>query len=304
MTDAAADLPDIPSASEQVLTSFRHQLAAEGLSLHTRRAYLTDAAALAAWAAPRALLALSSEDLAAYLANPQVMTKSPRSVARLQSALRHLWRGLMARGQAVQDPTIGLDTPRIGRPLPKDLSEADVDTLLAVPDVSTALGLRDKAMLELLYACGLRVSELTGLPLASLNLRGGFLRVMGKGRKERLVPLGETAADWLQRYLDEGRPVLLKGTVPALFLTQRGTAMTRENFWHLIKRYALLAGISSSVSPHTLRHAFATHLLNHGADLRVIQLLLGHSDLSTTQIYTHVARQRLQELHAQHHPRG
>ena len=204
----------------------------------------------------------------------------------------------------MQDPTIGLDTPRIGRPLPKDLSEADVDALLAVPDVSTALGLRDKAMLELLYACGLRVSELTGLPLASLNLRGGFLRVMGKGRKERLVPLGETAADWLQRYLDEGRPALVKATVAALFLTQRGTAMTRENFWHLIKRYALLAGISSTVSPHTLRHAFATHLLNHGADLRVIQLLLGHADLSTTQIYTHVARQRLQELHAQHHPRG
>ncbi|MES2909123.1 MAG: site-specific tyrosine recombinase XerD [Pseudomonadota bacterium] len=304
MTDATADLPDIPSASEQVLTSFRHQLAAEGLSLHTRRAYLTDAAALAAWAAPRALLALGSEDLAAYLASPAVMAKSPRSIARLQSALRHLWRGLMARAQAAHDPTIGLDTPRIGRPLPKDLSETDVDALLAVPDVSTALGLRDKAMLELLYACGLRVSELTGLPLASLNLRGGFLRVMGKGRKERLVPLGETAADWLQRYLDEGRPALLKTTVPALFLTQRGEAMTRENFWHLIKRYALLANISSSVSPHTLRHAFATHLLNHGADLRVIQLLLGHSDLSTTQIYTHVARQRLQELHAQHHPRG
>jgi integrase/recombinase XerD len=304
MTDAIADLPDIPSASEQVLTSFRHQLAAEGLSLHTRRAYLTDAAALAAWAAPRALLALGSEDLAAYLASPAVMAKSPRSIARLQSALRHLWRGLMARAQAVQDPTICLDTPRIGRPLPKDLSEADVDALLAAPDVTTALGLRDKAMLELLYACGLRVSELTGLPLAALNLRGGFLRVMGKGRKERLVPLGETAADWLQRYLDDGRPALVKATVPAMFLTQRGEAMTRENFWHLIKRYALLANISSSVSPHTLRHAFATHLLNHGADLRVIQLLLGHSDLSTTQIYTHVARQRLQELHAQHHPRG
>ena len=304
MTDATADLPDIPSASEQVLTSFRHQLAAEGLSLHTRRAYLTDAAALAAWAAPRALLALGSEDLAAYLASPAVMAKSPRSIARLQSALRHLWRGLMARAQAVLDPTIGLDTPRIGRPLPKDLSEADVDALLAAPDVATALGLRDKAMLELLYACGLRVSELTGLPLAALNLRGGFLRVMGKGRKERLVPLGETAADWLQRYLDAGRPALVKATVPALFLTQRGEAMTRENFWHLIKRYALLAGINSAVSPHTLRHAFATHLLNHGADLRVIQLLLGHSDLSTTQIYTHVARQRLQELHAQHHPRG
>lgn len=303
MTDAA-NLPDIPSASEQVLTSFRHQLAAEGLSLHTRRAYLTDAAALATWAAPRALLTLTSDDLATYLANPLVMAKSPRSVARLQSAVRHLWRGLMARGQAVQDPTIGLDTPRMGRPLPKDLSEADVDALLAAPDVTTALGLRDKAMLELLYACGLRVSELTGLPLAALNLRGGFLRVMGKGRKERLVPLGETAADWLQRYLDDGRPALVKATVPALFLTQRGDAMTRENFWHLIKRYALLAGVSSAVSPHTLRHAFATHLLNHGADLRVIQLLLGHSDLSTTQIYTHVARQRLQELHAQHHPRG
>ena len=303
MTDVA-NLPDIPSASEQVLTSFRHQLAAEGLSLHTRKAYLTDAAALAAWAAPRALLALTSDDLAAYLASPLVMAKNPRSVARLQSALRHLWRGLMARGQALQDPTIGLDTPRIGRPLPKDLSEADVDALLAAPDVTTVLGLRDKAMLELLYACGLRVSELTGLPLAALNLRGGFLRVMGKGRKERLVPLGETAADWLQRYLDDGRPALVKTTVPALFLTQRGEAMTRENFWHLIKRYALLAEISSSVSPHTLRHAFATHLLNHGADLRVIQLLLGHSDLSTTQIYTHVARQRLQELHAQHHPRG
>ena len=308
MTDAA-NLPDIPAASEQALTSFRHQLAAEGLSLHTRKAYLTDAAALAAWAAPRALLELTADDLAAYLASPLVMAKSPRSVARLQSALRHLWRGLMARGQALHDPTIGLDTPRIGRPLPKDLSEADVDALLAAPDVTTALGLRDKAMLELLYACGLRVSELTGLPLAALNLRGGFLRVMGKGRKERLVPMGETAADWLQRYLDDGRPALLKATplkttAPALFLTQRGEAMTRENFWHLIKRYALLAGISSSVSPHTLRHAFATHLLNHGADLRVIQLLLGHADLSTTQIYTHVARQRLQELHAQHHPRG
>lgn len=295
---------DIPTASEQVLTGFRHQLAAEGLSLHTRRAYLSDAAALAGWAAPRELLALTTDDLAAYLASESVLAKSPRSVARLQSALRHLWRGLMARGQALQDPTIGLDAPRIGRPLPKDLSEADVEALLAAPEVTTALGLRDKAMLELLYACGLRVSELTGLPLAALNLRGGFLRVMGKGRKERLVPLGETAADWLQRYLDDGRPRLVKATVPELFLTQRGEAMTRENFWHLIKRYALRAGISSRVSPHTLRHAFATHLLNHGADLRVIQLLLGHSDLSTTQIYTHVARQRLQELHAQHHPRG
>lgn len=303
MTDSVVPI-DIPSASERVLTSFRHQLAAEGLSLHTRNAYLSDAAALAAWAAPRDLLALSHDELAAYLASPEVMSKSPRSIARLQSALRHFWRGLLARNQAAQDPTIGLDSPRMGRPLPKDLSEADVEALLAAPNIATALGLRDKAMLELLYACGLRVSELTGLPLAALNLRGGFLRVMGKGSKERLVPLGETAADWLQRYLDEARPELVKGIVPALFLTQRGSAMTRENFWHLIKRYALQANITAAVSPHTLRHAFATHLLNHGADLRVIQLLLGHSDLSTTQIYTHVARQRLQELHAQHHPRG
>ena len=224
---------------------------------------------------------------------------------RLQSALRHCWRGLLARGQALQDPTVGLDAPRIGRPLPKDLSEADVEALLAVPDVALPLGLRDKAMLELLYACGLRVSELVGLPLAALNLRGGYLRVTGKGRKERLVPLGETAADWLTRYLAEARPQLQAGRgETALFLSRRGEAMTRENFWHLIRRHALQAGISAPVSPHTLRHAFATHLLNHGADLRVIQLLLGHSDLSTTQIYTHVARQRLQSLHAEHHPRG
>ncbi|PQA52214.1 site-specific tyrosine recombinase XerD [Amnimonas aquatica] len=303
MSDASQPL--VPPASDVVLTAFRHQLSAEGLSPHTRSAYVSDAAALAQWAAPRALTELLPEDLAAYLASPAVMAKSPRSVARLQSALRHCWRGLLARGQALQDPTVGLDAPRIGRPLPKDLSEADVEALLAVPDVALPLGLRDKAMLELLYACGLRVSELVGLPLAALNLRGGYLRVTGKGRKERLVPLGETAADWLTRYLAEARPQLLAGRgETALFLSRRGEAMTRENFWHLIKRHALQAGISAPVSPHTLRHAFATHLLNHGADLRVIQLLLGHSDLSTTQIYTHVARQRLQSLHAEHHPRG
>lgn len=295
----------MPAASDAALTTFRHQLSAEGLSAHTRSAYVSDVAALAQWAAPTALLALSPEDLANYLASPAVMTKSPRSVARLQSALRHFWRGLTTRNLATQDPTIGLDTPRIGRGLPKDLSEADVDKLLSMPDTKGELGLRDKAMLEVLYACGLRVTELVGLPLAAVNLRGGYLRVMGKGHKERLVPLGETAVDWLQRYLDEARPALTAGHIEsALFLSRRGGAMTRENFWHLIKRYAGLAEIASTVSPHTLRHAFATHLLNHGADLRVIQLLLGHSDLSTTQIYTHVARQRLQSLHAEHHPRG
>ncbi|MEL0028085.1 MAG: tyrosine-type recombinase/integrase, partial [Perlucidibaca sp.] len=198
--------PQIPPASEQVLTAFRHQLSAEGLSPHTRLAYVGDVAALAQWAAPRALTMLQPEDLARYLASPGVTCKSPRSIARLQSALRHCWRGLLARGQAGQDATVGLDSPRMGRPLPKDLSEADVEALLAVPDIDQPLGLRDKAMLELLYACGLRVSELVGLPLAAINLRGGYLRVTGKGNKERLVPLGETAADWLQRYLGEARP--------------------------------------------------------------------------------------------------
>lgn len=295
----------MPAASDAALTAFRHQLAAEGLSPHTRSAYVSDAAALAQWAAPKALTALGTDDLAAYLASPQVMQKSPRSIARLQSALRHCWRGLLARGRVASDPTIGLDTPRIGRALPKDLSEADVDALLAAPDLSTAIGLRDKAMLELLYACGLRVTELVGLPLAAVNLHAGYVRVRGKGQKERLVPMGEQAVGWVQRYIAEARGVLVHDiSVPALFVTARGAGMTRENFWHLIKRYALQAGIRSAVSPHTLRHAFATHLLNHGADLRVIQLLLGHSDLSTTQIYTHVARERLQQLHAQHHPRG
>lgn len=295
----------MPPASDAALTAFRHQLAAEGLSQHTRRAYVSDAAALANWAAPKALTALTTDDLAAYLASPQVMQKSPRSIARLQSALRHCWRGLLTRGSVANDPTIGLDTPRIGRALPKDLSEADVDALLAAPDTETLMGLRDKAMLELLYACGLRVSELVGLPLAALNLSAGYLRVKGKGEKERLVPMGENAVIWIQRYIGEARGELVRDiSVPALFVTARGGGMTRENFWHLIKRYALMANITSNVSPHTLRHAFATHLLNHGADLRVIQLLLGHSDLSTTQIYTHVARERLQQLHAEHHPRG
>ncbi len=295
----------MPPASDAALTAFRHQLAAEGLSQHTRRAYVSDAAALANWAAPKALTALTTDDLAAYLASPQVMQKSPRSIARLQSSLRHCWRGLLARGSVDSDPTIGLDTPRIGLSLPKDLSEADVDALLAAPDTETLIGLRDKAMLELLYACGLRVSELVGLPLAALNLPAGYLRVKGKGEKERLVPMGEDAVIWIQRYIGEARGELVRDiSVPALFVTARGGGMTRENFWHLIKRYALMANITSNVSPHTLRHAFATHLLNHGADLRVIQLLLGHSDLSTTQIYTHVARERLQQLHAEHHPRG
>lgn len=295
----------MPPRSELLLQSLRHALAAAGLSVHTARAYVSDVAAVAAWAAPRALDALAPEDLRRYLASPPVMAKSPRSVARLQSACRQAWQIWCKRGLVGADITLGMQAPRLGRPLPKDLSEADVEALLAAPVTDTPLGLRDRAMLELLYACGLRVSELVGLPLAGLNLSAGYVRVMGKGRKERLVPLGDTAAAWLQRYLREARPALAGERLPdGLFLSRRGETMTRENFWHLIKRYCVQAGIDRPVSPHTLRHAFATHLLNHGADLRVIQLLLGHSDLSTTQIYTHVARQRLQALHAQHHPRG
>lgn len=204
-----------------------------------------------------------------------------------------------------EDPTLQIELPQIGRPLPKSLSEADVEALLQAPDLDDPIGLRDRAMLEVLYACGLRVSELVGLTLEQVNLRQGVLRVFGKGSKERLVPLGEEAIAWIERYMREARPLLLGGKPSdVLFPSLRGEQMTRQTFWHRIKHQAQVAGISKALSPHTLRHAFATHLLNHGADLRVVQMLLGHSDLSTTQIYTHIARARLQELHAQHHPRG
>jgi integrase/recombinase XerD len=198
-----------------------------------------------------------------------------------------------------------MEAPKLGRGLPKALAEREVEALLAAPDVSSALGLRDRAMLEALYASGLRVSELVSLPLAAVNLRQGVVRVLGKGGKERLAPLGEEAQAWIERYLREARPALLDGrAAAALFVTARGAALTRQAFWYLIKRHARQAGIRCAVSPHTLRHSFATHLVNHGADLRVVQLLLGHSDLSTTQIYTHVARERLKSLHAAHHPRA
>jgi integrase/recombinase XerD len=231
--------------------------------------------------------------------------RSPRSAARALSCLRGFYRHLLRSGDISADPTLDLDSPRIGRPLPKTLSEEDVEALLQAPELDNAVGFRDRCMLELLYACGLRVSELTGLRLSELSLNQGVVRVSGKGGKERLVPVGEEALHWLQRYLREVRPELL-GTQASdmLFPGRRGEAMTRQTFWYRIKHHARVAGISKPISPHVLRHAFATHLVNHGADLRVVQLLLGHSDLSTTQIYTHVARQRLQDLHGQHHPRG
>ncbi|RYD91686.1 MAG: site-specific tyrosine recombinase XerD, partial [Sphingobacteriales bacterium] len=220
------------------------------------------------------------------------------------SALRQFFKHQRERGLREDNPTQDHKNPQQGRPLPKDLSQADVEALLDAPDIHTAIGLRDRAMLEVLYACGLRVTELIGLPLSGLNLRAGFVRVRGKGNKERLIPLGDLAVEWLEKYLQHGRAALSAQQHDGVFLSSRGGLMTRQNFWHSIKRYALQANIQTELSPHTLRHAFATHLLNHGADLRAVQMLLGHSDLSTTQIYTHVARARLQQLHSEHHPRG
>lgn len=229
----------------------------------------------------------------------------PRSTARFLSGLRGFFRYLLREKLVGVDPTLQVEMPLLGRPLPKSLSEDDVEALLQAPDLAEAIGQRDRAMLEVLYACGLRVTELVSLTLDQVNLRQGVLRVMGKGSKERLVPMGEEAVTWLERYLRDGRNDLLNGRPSdVLFPSQRGEQMTRQTFWHRIKHQARVAGIDKPLSPHTLRHAFATHLLNHGADLRVVQMLLGHSDLSTTQIYTHVAKARLQQLHAQHHPRG
>ena len=229
----------------------------------------------------------------------------PRTIARRLSALRRFYRYLEREGRIGDNPCDRIDAPRLGRPLPDSLTEKEVERLIGAPDVDTALGLRDRAMLEVLYATGLRVSELVGLRSEQVNSTQGVLRVVGKGDKERLVPLGEQAVDWLERFFERGRTEILGAKPsPALFPTGRGRAMTRQAFWHLIKRYAKRAGISRDISPHTLRHAFATHLLDHGADLRVVQMLLGHRDISTTQIYTHVARERLKVLHARHHPRG
>ncbi|MDF3031208.1 MAG: xerD [Moraxellaceae bacterium] len=293
----------LPEPAE--LRQFRSKLVVEGLSRHSVAGYLTDLHKLARWAEPRNLLDLQYEDLSRYIVQLQLDNTHPRSRARFLSALRRFYRFHLAQNRIAADPTLNLESPRLGRPLPKDLSEADVEALLAAPDTSTPLGLRDRAMLELLYACGLRVSELVGLRIDQPNLRGGFLRVTGKGSKERLVPMNEAAIEWLVRYAEESRPRLIAGSATdALFPSREGEFMTRQTFWHRIKQLAQAAGIGRPLSPHTLRHAFATHLLNHGADLRVVQMLLGHSDLSTTQIYTHVANQRLQDLHARHHPRG
>lgn len=279
----------------------------DGLSDNTRVSYQADLQQFASWLRQRqtGLMQAGRSDLLDYLGWRLQQGYKASSTSRFLSAVRRFYAQALEQGSVTEDPSALVDMPKTGRTLPGSLSEDDVERLLAAPDVSEPLGLRDRCMLEVLYACGLRVSELTGLRLDDISLRQGVVRVMGKGSKERLVPLGEQALDWLERYLANGRPLLLAGKgSDMLFPSQRGQQMTRQTFWYRIKLHARNAGITKPLSPHTLRHAFATHLLNHGADLRVVQMLLGHSDLSTTQIYTHVATARLQELHAEHHPRG
>ena len=280
---------------------------AHGLARNTLAAYRSDLALFAHWLGERGgrLRHAQAVDLAGYLADFSRQSK-PSSQRRLLSAWRRYYRQLLSDGRIVDDPTVLLDAPMRAERFPKTLSEAQVEGLLDAPDVNTSFGLRDRSMLEVLYATGLRVSELVGLKVFSISLIDGLVRVTGKGGKERLVPLGEEAVEWLQKYVRESRPLLLNGKVcDDVFVTRFGSAMTRQMFWRIIKQYAGAAGIAPArISPHTLRHAFATHLINHGADLRVVQVLLGHADISTTQIYTHVARERLKALHGKHHPRG
>lgn len=279
-----------------------------GLSRATLAGYRRDLEGFARWLR-RDLASASEGDLQQYLAARLADHRSPRSVARFLSAARGFYRHALDTGSIQVDPTANVSRPMLGRPLPGSLTEEEVERLLAAPKsddpIGAPAGFRDRTMLETLYATGLRVSELVSLTLTSLNLRRGTVQVVGKGGKERLVPMGETAIDWVDRYTRAARPVILKSRAsPALFVSNRARAMTRQTFWHIVKRYAASADIEREISPHTLRHAFATHLVNHGADLRAVQLMLGHADLSTTQIYTHVARDRLKRLHAEHHPRG
>jgi len=281
----------------------------DGLSRNTLDSYRRDLNKFADWLEAKRgapVLQTTHADIQGYLGHLLLAQKAKASsTGRNISSLKRLFRYLLRLNRITIDPTLQIDAPKLPRNLPKTLSEADVELLLNAPDTQTPLGLRDRTMLELLYATGLRVSELVTLRVSQVSMDMGVVRVMGKGSKERLVPFGEQAQDWLRRYLADGRAVLLGNQAcDALFVTARADAMTRQMFWYLIKKYAQRTGLSSALSPHTLRHAFATHLLNHGADLRVVQMLLGHTDISTTQIYTHVARERLKTLHAQHHPRG
>ena len=285
----------------------------DGLGEKTRAAYGSDLCKLSQWLSARphqpVLQQAARDDLLGWISAAFVEGRKNATAARRLSGLRRFYRYLLREQLIREDPTLRIESPRLSRRLPDSLSEGDVEALLDEPLgdrlQDERLELRDRAMMEILYGCGLRVSELVSLRVDQVNLRQGVVRVTGKGDKERLVPLGEEAVDWLLRYMNEARGELLRGKASDdLFPGNRGTAMTRQAFWYRVRHYAERAGIRKKLSPHTLRHAFATHLLNHGADLRVVQMLLGHADLSTTQIYTHVARQRLQDLHQSHHPRG
>jgi integrase/recombinase XerD len=293
---------------DPLIERFLDNLWAErGLVDNSLKSYRHDLLRLQSCLAARGkeLTSATREDLLAVLAGEVQQGKSPRSVSRYLSAYRQFYSWLVRGGTISSDPVALIESPKTGRGLPKALTEKQVEALLAAPDTGTALGVRDRAMLELMYATGLRVSELVGLELSNLNLNQGVVRVMGKGQKERLVPLGDQAHECLKTYLSSGRSELLKGAQSDhVFVTSRKKGMTRQAFWYMVRRYAAQCDISLKLSPHMLRHSFATHLLNHGADLRVVQLLLGHSDLSTTQIYTHIAREGLKRMHEAHHPRG
>jgi integrase/recombinase XerD len=301
--------------SEQTLTSedsieldtfIDHLWLEDGLSHNTLASYRLDLTSFALWLVSqhKPLLQVTHADIQYYLA-VKFPQQKPRSISRLIASLRRFYRYLMLHHKISIDPTLQIESPKLPRSLPDSLNEDEVVSLLNAPNINDDVGLRDRAMLELLYACGLRVSELVNIKVFEVSLNDGVVRVTGKGSKTRLVPMGEEAVDWITKYLSGARSHILKKQLSdALFVTTRGDAMTRQAFWYVIKRYALMAGITKHISPHVLRHAFATHLLNHGADLRVVQMLLGHSDISTTQIYTHVARERLKKLHSVHHPRG
>jgi integrase/recombinase XerD len=290
----------------QLDTFIDHLWLEDGLSKNTLESYRTDLTLFSTWLGNQhqTILGANQADIQQYLAVKFPQSK-PRSISRLIASMRRFYRYALRENLVSTDPTLQIESPKLPRSLPKSLNEQEVEDLLNAPNTSDAIGLRDRAMLELLYASGLRVSELVTVKVNEVSTQDGVVRVTGKGSKTRLVPMGQEAADWIDKYLKQARPdILQKRLCDALFVTNRASAMTRQAFWYLIKRYALLAGITKHMSPHVLRHAFATHLLNHGADLRVVQMLLGHADISTTQIYTHVARERLKQLHSVHHPRG
>jgi integrase/recombinase XerD len=282
--------------------------AQKGLARLTLDAYQQDLVLFARWLTPRhkQLLTVEQGDIQQFLGERFERGSSARSNARLLSTLKQFYRHLLRQGERQENPTALISAPRIHRSLPQAMGEQDVERLLQAPDLDSDYGLRDRCMLELMYSSGLRVSELIGLQLNQVNSRLGLVRLIGKGSKERVVPVGEEALHWLQRYMRQARPALQSSSAvsDALFLSSRGSGITRQAFWQNIKKHLLRAGVKTAYSPHSLRHAFATHLLNHGADLRTVQMLLGHSSLSTTQIYTHIAQTRLQSIHAEHHPRG